>query len=390
MTPEEQDQGQAASGAAADWMAQAQALTNAWAAAQSKLWGDWAAATTRPTATAEGLLGGWLSQWQALVRGSLRDWTAVTDETTRAAAARLLTGEQAFLSFVEMAFGMMKAVAPKIDVGDEWVELLRRFLAQTRDDMARGRSAWLSPEGGASAMGDMTELWRLYSAELQRLMGPWAAAYRDAALDFGQAGAGDPKAMYRMFAGFVDAYEVTFGHFLSAPSVGYTRESSERFLKGFDAWLEMNRAGADFQTELANTGMHAVESLVRRLVDMGEKGERITSLHAFFDLWMDTVEKAYYELFGSEPFATLQGRFVNASLLYRKRQGELLDEAMAVVGLPGRKEVDQIHRHVHDLRIELRWLRREVRALRRELEDAPAPARRRRRPPAPESEAPKP
>ena len=364
MTAEEQQRAtsEAASGAAADWVEQAQAMTRAWMTAQ-------------PTAAAGGsLVGDWMQQWQALARSSLRGWPAESEDVSREVATRLFTGEHAFLKVAEMAFGMMSAVAPKIDVGDEWVELLRQFLGQMREDMPRGQSPWMSPEGVAATTGDVTELWRLYSLELQRFFGPWGSAYQDAAANFAEAGRGDPTAMHKTFAGFVDAYEVTFGRFLSASAVGSTRESTEPLLKGFDAWVEMNRAAVDFQTELANTDMHAVEALMRRLVDMGEKGEHITTVRGFFELWVDNHEKAYNELFGSDSFATIQGRFVNASLIYRRRQAELLDELMETVGLPGRKEVDQIHRHVYDLRIELRWMKRDMRGLRRELEAAAASA----------------
>jgi polyhydroxyalkanoate synthase subunit PhaE len=364
MTPEEQQRAtsEAASGALADWVEHAQAMTRAWMTAQ-------------PTAAAGGsLVGDWMQQWQALARSSLRGWPAESEDVSGEVATRLLTGEQAFLNVAEVALGMMRAVAPKIDVGDEWVELLRQFLGQMREDMLRGQSAWTSPEGVAATTGDVTELWRLYSLELQRFFGPWGSAYQDAAVNFAEAGRGDPTAMHKTFAGFVDAYEVTFGRFLSASAVGSTRESTEPLLKGFDAWVEMNRAAVDFQTELANTDMHAVEALMRRLVDMGEKGEHITTVRGFFDLWVDNHEKAYNELFGSDSFATIQGRFVNASLIYRRRQAEMLDELMDTVGLPSRKEVDQIHRHVHDLRIELRWMKRDMRALRRELEATAASA----------------
>ena len=364
MTPEEQQRAtsEAASGALADWVEHAQAMTRAWMTAQ-------------PTAAAGGsLVGDWMQQWQALARSSLRGWPAESEDVSGEVATRLLTGEHAFLNVAEVALGMVSAVAPKIDVGDEWVELLRQFLGQMREDMLRGQSAWTSPEGVAATTGDVTELWRLYSLELQRFFGPWGSAYQDAAVNFAEAGRGDPTALHKTFAGFVDAYEVTFGRFLSASAVGSTRESTEPLLKGFDAWVEMNRAAVDFQTELANTDMHAVEALMRRLVDMGEKGERITTLRGFFELWVDNHEKAYNELFGTDSFATIQGRFVNASLIYRRRQAELLDELMGTVGLPGRKEVDQIHRHVHDLRIELRWMKRDMRALRRELEATAASA----------------
>ena len=359
-----QDEG---AGTSADWMEQTQALTKAWTEAQSKIWSDWAAAARPATDVSGTAMADWMQQWQALARGSLAGRAPEAGDTSRELIERVLSGEQAFLGFVEMTLKMMGAVAPKIEVGDDWMELLRQFLDQMKDDMVRGQSAWMNPESLAGATADMSELWRLYSVELQGLFAPWATAYVEAAQNLPGAGKGDPDALRKTYAGFLDAYETTFGRFLSAPSVGLTRESTEKLTKSFDAWVEMNRAALDFQTVIADEGAHAVEALMRKLVDMGERGERIKTLRQFFDLWADTVDGVYYELFGSESFATLQGRFVNASMEYRKRQNDLLDEAMASAGLPGRKEIDQVHRHLYDLRIELRFLKREVRALRRDL-----------------------
>lgn len=359
-----QDEG---AGTSADWMEQTQALTKAWTEAQSKIWSDWAAAA-RPAGDVSGkATADWMQQWQTLARGSLAGRAPEADDTSRDLIERMLSGEQAFLGFVEMTLKMMGTVAPKIEVGDDWMELLRQFLDQMKDDMVRGQSAWMHPEALAGTAADMSELWRLYSVELQGLFTPWATAYGEAAQNLPGAGRGDPDALRKTYAGFLDAYETTFGRFLSAPSVGLTRESSEKLTKGFDAWVEMNRAALDFQTVIADEGTNAVEALMRKLVDMGERGERIKTLRQFFDLWADTVDGVYYELFGSESFATLQGRFVNASMEYRKRQSDLLDEMMASAGLPGRKEIDQVHRHIHDLRIELRFLKREIRTLRRDL-----------------------
>jgi class III poly(R)-hydroxyalkanoic acid synthase PhaE subunit len=366
MSAEERQTGEP-SEAAADWVTQTRDLTQAWTEAQSRIWTDWLAAT-RPAADVPGrLMSDWVNQWQTLARTSLASLPADAPEPSRELAERLLSGEQAFLGFFEMTTAMMKAVAPAIDVGEDWINLLRRFLDQMKDDMLQGRSAWMHTEALAGVTGEMSELWRLYSIELQRLYGPWTTAYADAARNMAEAGRGDPTAMRETYAGLLNAYEVTFGRFLSAPSVGFTRESSERLLRSFDAWVDMNRAAVDFQTEIANEGMHAVEALIAKLVDMGEKGEEITSLRQFFDLWSETVDSVYYKLFGSDSFANLQGRFVNSAMEYRRRQAELLDEAMDSIGLPGRREVDQIHRRVHELRREVRGLKREMSALRAEL-----------------------
>lgn len=368
MSAEAQQPADGASGAPADWMKQTQALTQAWTEAQTRIWNDWLTAA-RPVADAPAKAAtDWMQQWQTMASRSLATWSPTSPESSRETMERVLSGEQAFLSFVEMTLGMMKAVAPAIDVGEDWMNLLQRFLDQMKDDLLHGRSAWMHTEALTSVTNEVSELWSLYSAELQRLQAPWASAYADAARSMAEAGRGDPTAMRETYAGLLDAYEVTFGRFLSAPAVGLTRESSERLLKSFDAWVDMNRAAVDFQTEIANEGLHAVEALVARLVEMGEKGEQVTSLRQLFDLWSDTVDGVYYQLFGSDSFATLQGRYVNSMMEYRKRQAELLDEALESAGLPGRKEVDQVHRRIHELRREVRALKREVGALRGELE----------------------
>jgi class III poly(R)-hydroxyalkanoic acid synthase PhaE subunit len=359
--------GAGAADPAADWVRQSEALGRAWVDAQSRMWSDWMAVSMPAAAGPARFMGDWVQQWQTLARSMSspsQDESGEKDEIVQ----RILSGEQTFLSFVDTMFAMMRAISPGIDVGEEWTTLMQRFLDQMREDVLSGKSSWLHPEGLVAASADLTELWRLYTAELQRAAVPWASAYADAALHFADASRGDPHAMRKTFVGFLDAYEVTFGRFLSSPSVGYSRESSERLLRGFDAWVDMSRAAADFQTELANTGLHAIEQLVKRLVDMSETGEQVTSLRQLFDLWVDTVDAAYVELFGSDSFTVLQGRFVNTTMIFRQRQAELLDEMMEALGLPGRKEVDEIHRHMHDLRRELRYAKRELKALRREFE----------------------
>ncbi|HJW76249.1 MAG TPA: poly(R)-hydroxyalkanoic acid synthase subunit PhaE [Thermoleophilia bacterium] len=356
------------------WAEQTQALTEAWIEAQTSLWSDWAASAVKLGATPVPGVGDWAQQWREITRRTLAAWTGASDQPNgpdsvpRQVIERMFAGEESFLGFVDMSLAMLHAVAPKIEVGDEWMELLRRFIDQVKEDTVQGRGAWMHPESLSRATGDISELWRLYVSELERLYGPWVGAYRDAGLNLVEAVRGDRTAARNVYSGFLDAYEATFGRMLAAPAVGYSRETTERLLRGFDAWVDVNRAGVDFQTEITNTGFRAMEALMHRLVEMSEQGAQITSLHEFYDLWLDTAEKAYYELFGTDSFATLQGRFVNASMLFRRRQGELLDEIMADIGLPGRKEVDEVHRHVYDLRIELRYMKRDMAALRRELD----------------------
>lgn len=96
-----------------------------------------------------------------------------------------------------------------------------------------------------------------------------------------------------MLVSSMDSFEASFGRILSAPAIGQSRETTELLAQSFDAWSEMNRAAVEFQTDIINQGLSAWEDLFQELVEMGTRGDKVTSLHQFFDLYVDTAEKAY-------------------------------------------------------------------------------------------------
>jgi len=349
------------------WFEQSQALMRSWTEAQTRMWSDLTEATFKSGTAAAPAAGDWFTEWQRLTSRAAAAWSGDSGKQTRELIDRIFNSEQAFLGFVDLWMGLLRTVGPKIDAGEDWIELTKRYLGQLQADVFAGKGLWGGAEGLTVPATDAAELWRLYVAELQRLYGPWLSAWQSAGVDVFDAATGDREAGGRMFSSFLDAYEGTFGRFLTAPQVGSTRETSERVMRSFHAWVEMTRASVEFQTEITKTGFQSMESLMRELVRMGEEGGQVTSLHQVFELWVETAEKAYYELFSTESFAVMQGRFVDTMMQYRRRQGELLDEMMDSLGLPGRQEVDQVHRHVHDLRIELRYLKRETERMRADL-----------------------
>ncbi len=232
--------------------------------------------------------------------------------------------------------------------------------------------SWLRTDSLSGASEDVAELWRLYLAETERFTGPWIKNLQHNIVHLGEAARGDRGAIGKMAVSSMDAFEATFGRLISAPGVGQSRETTERLTRSFDAFADMNRAAVEFQNDMLNQSFRAWEDVVQELVDMGERGEKITSLHQLFELYVNTAEKGYYDLFSTGAFAEVQGRLVNATMEFRKRQRDLLDELLASMDMPGRSEVDQIHRHVHDLRRELRYVKRDMASLRTELERARA------------------
>lgn len=375
-----------------DWFEQTQVLVGAVAEAQQKMWDGWLNAARssaspggsvpagdRPEgATGAGAEAGnawspvaWPAAWQDMGRLTMDMWAKGSGGVPREVAERLFAGQEAFLRFVDFALGSLRVVAPKIDTGEDWVELLRRYLDQVKEEMVTG-SAWLSPEGITATAASGPELWRLYQTELSQFLGPWAGFVQRLPLEMADIASGDRTAVSRMQMDFTDTFETAFGRYLATPALGYNRELQEKTFRGFEAWSDFRRAAQEFQDEFLNTGFASYEGLLRELVERGERGEAITSFRELFDLWVDMGERSYAGLFSTEGFAQVQGRMVNAAMVYELRQREVLEEVQNLMNLPTRREIDQVHRHVHDLRIEVRYMKRDMAALRRVNEEQAA------------------
>lgn len=358
------------------WTEQTEEMLKSWTEAQKRVWDGWTDAARKPDPAAPGLWTDWFSQWQQTAQTAAAQWGA--DGVPKAVIGRLFAGEEALLRFVDLALGTFKTIAPGLDAGQDWAELLRRYLDQLKEEMARRPSAWMTPEGVAAATRDLPELWKLYVAQLQKLGMPWVQSVREARGHLGEAVGGDRQAAVKLLNTFLDNYEAMFGKFLGAPAIGYSREMNEKLLKGFEAWTDYRRTSLEFDTELVGTGFRALEELLRELVETAEKGQKVTNFRQLFDLWVASSERAYFELFNTDSFAELQGRLVNSAMRCKIREREIVEEVQSAFSMPSRSEIDGIHRRVQDLRDEVKALKREL-ALLQKAQTAVAPPA----PPAP-------
>ncbi|MDW7712029.1 MAG: poly(R)-hydroxyalkanoic acid synthase subunit PhaE [Deferrisomatales bacterium] len=358
-----------------NWTEQTQAMVKSWAETQKKLWEGWnEASQSAASSGGENAWGQWGKAWQEMVRQSLGKLSgSPAGGVPREVAERMFGGEEVFLRFVEHSLSMLRAVAPKIDTGGDWAELLRREFAQLKEEMSRSPASWYGPEAAAAAARDIPELWKLYAQQIQKGMMPWVSSLQEARGHVGEAMGGDRQAVVRMYNLFMDTFETTAGKLTAAPAIGYTREFQEKLTRAFETWVEVRRAEVDFRTELVNTGFHALEGLLRELVEKGERGEKIDTFRGLFDLWVATAEKTYFEIASTDSFAEIQGRLVNAAMQYRIRERELADSFAKALHLPTRRELDDAYRHLHDLKTEVRRLRAEVAHVKASAGQPPAP-----------------
>jgi hypothetical protein len=96
--------------------------------------------------------------------------------------------------------------------------------------------------------------------------------------------------------------------------------------------------------------------LIARPVD--DAHPQITSWRAGLDLWLATANTRLLEMQRSNEFLEAQRRLLSASMDYRLKLREMAEELCELYQVPGRSEVDELARLVHELRREVRALKR--------------------------------
>ena len=85
------------------------------------------------------------------------------------------------------------------------------------------------------------------------------------------------------------------------------------------------------------------------LQECDEPGKRLESARALFDLWIEAAEEAWAELAFTDEYRKAYGEMTNAMMRVRLGlQGEV-ERMSALLGMPGRTEVDALARKVAEL-----------------------------------------
>lgn len=336
--------------AAMSWNEQAEALTKAFTDAQTKVWESWwELIQTTPGRMMPFSSGS--DPWREFTSKGFKDWTVESEQVVKDVAQRLHVAQDTAMRLLELSISAWKTVAPKVRAGEDWQTIFTNYADQVRQHLVP------SPDGTARAVHDMTELWRLYQEQWQKLGQPWLESWRRASWHVGQAATGDGSALIKLTNLYWDAYERTFGRLMESPSVGHTRELNEQVLKGFDSWLDFRRASFEYQVVMSETWCRAFERFIGKLVALSEGGEPIEDLRQLLFLWLDIVDEIFLSLFRSEQYIRLQGQLMNAAMTYRVHERDIVEAFLKFSHLPSRSELDEAHRRIYELRKEVKELK---------------------------------
>jgi len=328
------------------------AAMGSWTDAQKRLWDGWMGVLNNAgdVNVAAPDSADWLKQSaDAMGKG--------TSQAAHDLVNKLLTSQDAVKQGTDFFLKAWKVLAPSVEAGKDWRADLQNFSTQWSEQMSA------VSERGSGMMSDLTELARSFGKDWPPVILPWLAFIEksSAAGHLGEATVGGTANLSRLLAMESELYPF-FSGLAEMPRAGLTREKNAKMLRLMDAAVDMRRTNLKFQTAMAQGMAKAVEATVDRLAQLKAKGEKITSVRALMKLWFTSADGTLSHVFNSPEFLAIQNEMTTANNLYRIRQRALLEDIYHALEIPTRSEIDDAYKIIHELKREVRALKKAMHA----------------------------
>ncbi len=151
---------------------------------------------------------------------------------------------------------------------------------------------------------------------------------------------------------------------------GWLREL--KFLRTSKEWMTLRERSRAYRQVMSLAWMRAFRRFMAELAPGADGKPKAENWNQALDLWLDISNKELIKTQRTEDYLNAQRELIRAGVDYRLHERELIEDFSELHSIPTRTEVDELHATVTELR-------REVRALKRQLAE---PAKTRAKPPA--------
>jgi len=347
-----------------NWTDQAQAMMSTWTEAQKHIWEGWYDLARK----APGMAGmpnvsdplSWLKQ-------GMGAWTKGSGDTGQWAASNIFGTQATMMRSLELLTKAWQSVAPNLEAGKPWQPDLQSFLDQWTKQLTG------LPERTMGAGKNVTDLWTSFLGEWGTALKPWLSSFSQMGMTghVGEMLLGGSSPLARMLTMREDM-EPAFEGLSDIPTVGVAREQQAKILRAFDAFVDLRKTSTKYHAETAKALQKAVERTMEHLASLAQKGEQITSVRDLMRIWVRIADQAFTEMYNSEEFTAVQREMSAAALTHKLAQREVLEMVLKSLDIPTRSEVDDAYRTMHNLKKEVRELRKALHAA--QTKEAPPPA----------------
>ncbi len=288
-------------------------------------------------------------------------WSSLAGNTPERLAGNVLGSPDVMMRSVNLLMKAWQVAAPNIEAGKPWQPDLAKLLSNWQQEMMQLPSRQMAT---ANEFGDLV---KTMFTQGSPITGPWMSMMSQA-LAGGHPGAAflSGTGMMNQLMGFEEGLMPIMGGLGEMPRGTVVREKMGKILKAADALTDLRKAQATYHKKMGEALALAVERTIDHLAKLAEKGDEAEKIHSLRDLmrtFYTIADKTLNEVFIGEEFLKVQEDMTSALMTFKVRQREALEIIYQAMDLPTRSEVDEAYKDMHDLKREVRMLKRQLKEL---------------------------
>lgn len=194
--------------------------------------------------------------------------------------------------------------------------------------------------------------------DLPEAFGPWLSFLMQAASSghVGEAMLGGTAGLNRLLS--MEGDTSALAGVGEIPLFGASREKNAKLLRLVDAVVDLRKDSLSFHTAFAEALARAVEATVEELAKVAAKGEKISSVRQVMGLWYRTADKSLLVTFNTQEFLDKQNAFTRSQQQFKLAQRSVVEDIFRGLDMPTRSELDEAYQVIHELKMEIRALKK--------------------------------
>ena len=206
---------------------------------------------------------------------------------------------------------------------------------------------------------------------LMQLFQPWLDGSAELQNLFMKALQGDKGA----YAEFLEEWNKTFkdstSKLLNMPVVGANRTSVEKMMKLLDDFIRFSIRYSELSQMFSGMTTTAMERIMAKLAELNAEGKQPQTFMEFYSIWSSFNEQAANEVYSTEAFAKIMNETVSAGSKLQIMFDDFMQDILAFLPLPNRRELDDVEQEVYKLRKTVKTLEKELKDIKTMLAGLP-------------------
>jgi len=164
-------------------------------------------------------------------------------------------------------------------------------------------------------------------------------------------------------AGFGDGNELsaTIERMVQGPRLADVGDIDRKIALAFSAWIEMRQRLASYNVVASAPWAEASKRFLETMSAVGASETSTPDWREAFAKWSEISNEELIRNQRTDGFLQAQKELLQAGLQLRSRQDDVAETASVMFGLPTRRDFDDVTRQLTELRREVRALARQVR-----------------------------